>query len=200
MVADGCGHGVQAHLVLLLCRRPALGADLVELALEHLDIDHGGVGVALQGAAEQVAQDRRAGEGQQHLATGRRVRRRALADPVVHGDGGRASNFADVDDPVAVQDGHVHRLPDVRGQRLTGLAALVREVALDGQGACQPYDAEAEAVLAPVGQLLDQATGLQHCDQPGSSGLVHAELERDLGDARHPTLRQDLQDRDGAVD
>ena len=128
------------------------------------------------------------------------MRRRALADPVVHGDGGRAAYLADVDDPVTVQDRDVDRLADISRQRLAGLPALVGQVALDGEGAGQPHDAETEAVLPTVGELLDQAAALQHRHQPRRGRLVHAKLERNLGDTGNPTLGKDLQHGDGAVD
>jgi hypothetical protein len=128
------------------------------------------------------------------------VRRRALPDPGVQGDGRRTAHLADVDDPVPVEDREVHRLADVGGQRLAGPAALVREVTLHGERAGQAHDAEPEPVLAAVGELLDEPAALQHGHQPRGRRLVHAELAGDLGDAGDPARGEDLQHRQRPVD
>ena len=77
---------------------------------------------------------------------------------------------------------------------------LLHDVEPGGGGAGQPEQADAEAVLAAVGGLLDQPVPLEGADQPEGGALVHAELGRHLGDPDLAAPGQDLEDGDRPID
>lgn len=138
--------------------------------------------------------------GQQDLAAGGGVQRGQLSDPVVRADGSRSTYLVEVDRVILLQHGDVDGFADLLGEPLADRAALLGDVDASRDRTGQPYDAEAEAVLAALARLLHQAARLQGAEQSERGGLVHLDLGRHLADPCLATLGQDLQDADGAVD
>ena len=90
--------------------------------------------------------------------------------------------------------------PISSARSLADRAALLGDVDASRDRAGQPYDAEAEPVLAALARLLHQAARLQGAEQAERGGLVNVDLGRHLADACLAAAGQDLQDADGAVD
>ncbi len=105
---------------------------------------------------------------------------------------GRADRLGDVDDAVPIEDRHVRGLTEIGGKRVARGLALLHEVESGVRRPGQPGDREPQPVVAPIGDLFDEASGLQYRDEPGDGRLVHAEFGGDLGDARLPERREDL--------
>ena len=158
----------------------------------------GGVATAAAGSRLSTSSPDEAGE--QHLAVGGGVQRDVLADPVVRLERGRAGDLVEVERGAVGEHRDVDRLPGVGRELAADRPRLLDHVEAGGRRAGEPQHPDAEAVLAALLVLLDQAVGLQRGDQPERRALVHAELDGDLGDPRLAEPGQDLQDREGPVD
>ena len=119
--------------------------------------------------------------------------RGALPHPVVRAERRRSADLTDVHRAVAIQDRDVHRLLEIGGQRLADLTSLLSDVQLRCGGAGQAHDAEAQPVLAPIGQLLDEARLSSTATSRKAVDLC-TPSSRHLRDASLPVCRKDLQD------
>jgi hypothetical protein len=113
---------------------------------------------------------------------------------------GGSRHLVEVQGCAVGQHGDVDRLTGDDRQPSTDRAALLDQVEARRRCPGQPQNADTEAVLAPLGVLLDQVAGLQGGDQPECRRLVHADLDGDVGDPHLALAGQDLQHRHGPVD
>src|SRR6185437_11911542 len=132
-------------------------------------------------------------------AVGGRMQVQALPDPVARLQRGRAGHLVEVQREAVRQHRDVDRLADLLGQPLADRTALLHQVEPGRRRPGQPQDADAQAVLAAVYVLGDQAAVFQRGHQPERGGLVHAQLDGDLGDPGLTLAGQDFEHGDGAV-
>lgn len=200
-VSDRGGHGVQPELVLLQGHCVPAVQRFYEVLLQLRPRRQGARRVLLQaGFRQQLHAPLRREVGEEDLAAGGGVQRSQLADPVVRRDRGRAAHLAEVDRVLLLQDGDVDRLAEFLGQPLAHGAAHLGDVDPSRDGARQPYDPEAEPVLAALRGLFDESARLQRPEEPERRRLVDVDLSRHLADARLAAPGEDLQHADGAVD
>ena len=106
------------------------------------------------------------------------MQRRRPTDPVVRRDGRATVALVHVDRDITLPHRDVHRLAQSGSQRVAELRTLAGDVESAAHRAGQPQDAGAEAVPAAFPGRFDEAASVQHAEQPGCGGLVHADGRR----------------------
>ena len=137
--------------------------------------------------------------GQQHLAAGGGVQRGQLTDPVLADHRCLPLRLDDIDGEVLAQHRHVDRLAERAGQLIGQRSGLLGQFELDVDAASESYEPEAQAVLSPLGVLLDHLARLERTQQAKRRGLVHTDLAGELADPAGAPTRQQFEYVQGAV-
>ncbi len=98
----------------------------------------------------------------------------AAARPVVRLQRRGAGHLVEIERLVAVEDGDVDGLADLRREPGADGTSLLHDVEPRGGRAREPQDADAEAVAPALVVLVDQVVVLQGGEKPEGRGAVHA--------------------------
>lgn len=136
---------------------------------------------------------------EQDLAVRRRVEGDPLADPVVAGVRAATGDLLDVERGAGGEDRDVDRLVGLPREAAADGPRLVDEVESRVGRAGEPQDAGPEAVLAPLGDLLDEVSVLECGDEPTRGALVDVEVAGQGGYSESAVLGEQLEDRHRAI-
>jgi hypothetical protein len=183
VIGDRRAEAAQADLHLLVVQRPALRAHLVQRLAQRRRRGDGVGREAGQAAADERIQLGVRQMRQQHLAQGRRVRRRALADEGVHADQPGAVHRLHADRLVVVQDADMHGLAGFPRQVLQRRQRLPAELLMAHRGRAQRVEAHGEGIAAGLGVLLQEPERLDRVQDAEYRRLGLPELGGEFGQA-----------------